>query len=421
MIKSAIIWPRKVMFCCLGITLISFAVPAQAADWPHYLGPTFNFKSERTSFDATSANRLWQTELETGMCSVTIVNGLLYTMGNDGTKENEDRAKDIVYCLDAGTGAIKWTFAYPCDLEPRLHPGGPSSTPTVHNGKVYTCSKFGHLHCLDAVTGAKIWEFSAEKFKPGGAWWGFAGSPTVMGDVVIYNIGERGLALNKNSGQVVWQSDEPVVAYATPWPLPSGLFSKPAIGLLTNAAFLVIDPATGKDIATYDKSWEEKSNCNAVTPYAIDGKIYLVHSAHGMARLSIDGTTLQQDWLSEEAKYPNEWFAFGTHVIHGDDIYFLTKDRRDEGTGLARIDAKTGARLSFSDQYLFGNLIGVGDKLIMLAEDGELIWGDLGEGEFVETFRQKILDGLCWANPVLLGDRLYARTAEGIVVCLLLK
>ncbi len=59
--------------------------------------------------------------------------------------------------------------------------------------------------------------------------------------------------------------------------------------------------------------------------------------------------------------------------------------------------------------------------MIMLSEKGELIWGELGEAAFRETHRQKILDGLCWSKPVLLGDFLYARSAEGDVVCLKLE
>ena len=59
--------------------------------------------------------------------------------------------------------------------------------------------------------------------------------------------------------------------------------------------------------------------------------------------------------------------------------------------------------------------------MIMLAENGDLIWGDLGDTGFKETYRTHSLDGLCWSNPVLLGDKLYARTAEGTVVCLQLK
>jgi outer membrane protein assembly factor BamB len=358
------------------------------------------------------------------MCSVTVADGLLYTMGNDGKKSDKDKskAKDSVYCLDAKTGDEKWTFDYQCVLKPNLHPGGPSCTPTIHQGKVYTISKEGHIYCLDAKTGEKVWEASALQYQPKGRWWGFAASPTVFGDVVVYNVGDKGLALNKNTGDVVWKSDDSVVAYATPRPLPAGMFSRPTVALFTNKDFLVLDPATGKPVATYARTWKETSNCNAITPYVHNGRIYLVHSKHGMARLSLAGDKFTQDWLSEDGKYANEWQAFNTHVIYGGDIYFLTKGRGSSGTGLNCVDAETGKREFFDEKYAFGNSLLAGNKMIMLSETGELIWGELGDASFKETYRKKILDGkYCWSNPVLLGDRLYARNAEGTVVCLELK
>jgi outer membrane protein assembly factor BamB len=392
-----------------------------AEDWPHYLGPNFDLQPSLREFTAQSATQVWDAKVTTGMCSVTIADGLLYTMGNDGTDENEENARDHVYCLDAATGREKWTFDYACLLLPRLHPGGPSSTPTVHQGKLYTLSKQGHIFCLDAKTGKKLWEASGEQYEAGRRWWGFAGSPTVIGDVVVYNIGDRGLGLNKDTGEVLWKSETSMVAYATPKPLPVSMFNRPAIAVLTNRDFLVLDPTTGKSIATYAKVWQEKSNCNAVTPYLHQGHIYLVHSAHGMSRLSLSGTEFAQDWLSEDAKYANEWFAFNTHVIHSDNIYFTTKARGSAGTGLLCVDAQTGRRKWLDDKYDFGNALGIGDMMIMLSENGELIWGKLTETAFEETHRQKILDGLCWAKPVLLGNHLYARDAQGTVVCLRLE
>ena len=403
------------------LTLVFSSGVNAAPDWPAYMGPNNDFQPELKEFTATAADEVWRVQLKTGMCSVTLADGLLYTMGNDGTKEDEDTAKDYVYCLDANTGKIIWTFDYPCKLDPRLHPGGPSSTPTIHEGKVYTLSKFGHIFCLDAKTGKKIWEASAEQYKPEKPWWGFAGSATIMGDAVIFNIGTKGMAFNKDSGKMLWKSDGNVVAYATPKPLPLDMFNRPAVAVFTNEDFHILDPATGKSLASYSKIPDEKSNCNAITPYIYNGGIYLNHSAYGMERLSLKGKMLIRDWLSEDGKYPNEWYAFNPQVIHNGNIYFLSRGRVKSDKGLHCVNAATGKRIWFDQSFEFGSLIGIGDKMIMLDEKGELIWGNLKDTKFRETYRKKILDGLCWALPVVVGDYLYARDAEGSVVCLKLK
>ena len=407
------------VFVCM---MMAFSLSVNASqDWPNYLGPDNDFQPQLKKFTATSAEEVWRVQLKTGMCSVTIADGLLYTMGNDGTKKDEDTAMDHVYCLDAKTGEMKWQFEYPCKLEPRLHPGGPSSTPTIHEGKVYTLSKFGQIFCLDAKTGKKIWEASAVQYKPEKPWWGFAGSPTIMGDAVIFNIGTKGMAFNKDTGELFWKSDGNVVAYATPKPLPINMFNRPAVAIFTDEGFYILDPATGESLATYTRTWEEKSNCNAITPYIYNGGIYLNHSAHGMARLTLKGNTLTQDWLSEEAKYPNEWYAFNPQVIYKGNIYFLSSGRVKADKGMHCVNADTGKRVWFDQSFDFGSLIGIGDKMIMLTENGELVWGDMIDTKFRESYRKKILEGLCWSVPVIIGDHLYARDAEGGVVCLKLK
>lgn len=119
----------------------------------------------------------------TGFSSIVVSNGRCYTMGNrDRNTITEAQAEkgpapnicgacspptrstdkgqqlDIVYCFDAETGKEIWRHIYPSPLEPKGYEGGPSATPTVADGKVYTISKDGKVFCLDASTGDVIWE-----------------------------------------------------------------------------------------------------------------------------------------------------------------------------------------------------------------------------------------------------------------------
>jgi len=394
---------------------------AAADDWPHYLGPNYDGKPTATSFSAKAATQVWKASVGTGCSSMTIVDGLLYTMGNDG-KKNRENQQDTVHCLDAATGKEVWTFAYPCKLEPRLYPGGPNATPTIDAGKVYTLGKLGHLYCLDARTGKKVWEASASDQNPKGGWWGYAGSPTVVGDVVLYNIGDKGLALNKNTGEVVWRSGRPAVGYATVLPLPEALLGRPAVVVQTNRDLHVLDPATGQPVATYERDWQEKSDCNGVTPYVEGNHLFVMFARHGLARFSFEGKALKQDWLSEAARYGEyNWYTFTRPVRHKGHVYCLARSKTPSETGLACVSMETGEQKWRNNSYRFGNCLGVADTLIMLDDQGALIWGAISPDGFQEAYRTKILDGLCWSCPALLGDRLYARDAQGAVVCLRLE
>ena len=119
---------------------------------------------------------------------------------------------------------------------------------------------------------------------------------------------------------------------------------------------------------------------------------------------------------SSERLYPESPQLRITIQTDRPNIFFLTKGRGSSGTGLNGVDAETGQRKFFDEQFDFGNSLMVGDMMIILSGKGELIWGE-GEAAFRETYRQKILDGLCWAKPFLIGNLLSTRNAEGTVVC----
>src|SRR5205085_411221 len=112
--------------------------------------------------------------------------------------------KDTVYCLDANSGKPVWTYSYPCSSGDY---GGPRATPTVSAGKVYVLSREGGTACLNAATGQVAWGNDlARTLRAAAPKWGFAGSPLLDGNLVIYNVGTAGAALNKDTGKLVWKS-----------------------------------------------------------------------------------------------------------------------------------------------------------------------------------------------------------------------
>jgi len=192
------------------VAALSVATIVRAADWPMYRGLDHTGISKETGwFDASAGVKIvWEKKIGKGFGTIAIGAGRAYAMGSDG-------AKDTVFCLDAKTGAKVWSFSYAAKLEPKLHEGGPSATPTIDGENVYTISKHGDVYCFSADKGKVQWTRKIKSKKPS---WGFSGSPLVSGDLLILNAGATGTALNKKTGRIVWSSGPGASGYATPVP-----------------------------------------------------------------------------------------------------------------------------------------------------------------------------------------------------------
>src|SRR5678815_4126798 len=136
----------KLGLCCLMIFSLSVCV---ADDWPQWRGPNrTGITDERilTNWPTDGPKVLWRASVGFGFSSVSIAHGRAFTMGNSGDQET-------IFCFDALTGKPIWQHAYPSKLGAVYHEGGPVSTPTVEEGRLYSISKWGDVFCLDAVKG----------------------------------------------------------------------------------------------------------------------------------------------------------------------------------------------------------------------------------------------------------------------------
>ena len=121
--------------------------------------------------------------------------------------------RDVLRVLDLKTGQAIWEQSYDSG---RFRGGyaGSRSTPTVDADRVYTVGVNGQIYCFDVGSKKVIWnkslrnDFGAE---PGD--WGFAQSPLLVDDKLIVSAagGDNGLiALNKDTGAVIWNSGVPI-------------------------------------------------------------------------------------------------------------------------------------------------------------------------------------------------------------------
>ena len=172
----------------------------QAADWPNWRGPDYNGISQETDWfekwGSSGPKQLWDASVGTGFATVSVADGRVFTMGH---KSN----RDTVYALEEATGDILWRHSYSEALGDGQYDGGPNTTPTVDSEYVYTLSKTGKAFCLEASTGDEVWNKDLKKlYSVTTPNWGFASSPLIHGDKVVYNVGSQGIALNKKTGSL---------------------------------------------------------------------------------------------------------------------------------------------------------------------------------------------------------------------------
>lgn len=380
----------------------------EAVDWPNWRGPDHNGISKESAWRKTFAEEgpkvLWKTNVGTGFSSVSVVDGRLYTMGHVGDD-------DIVYCFNANTGEEIWRDSYPCALVDNLHEGGPAATPTVHDGRVYTVSKEGHLNCYEATSGNKLWSQELQKLlgveMPT---WGFSCSPRVVGELLIVEAG-RTCALNRESGELAWKTEAYRPGYGSPALMRRG--DEDLVVVLNNDYLMVVRLSDGTEVAKH--KWETDYATTSITPIVVDDTIFISTGYNrGCIRMKLVDDKL-------ERMYQNKVMSnhMANCVLWEGHLYgFDGNSHNSRNVKLKCMDFETGKE-KWSERGLgCGSLMMADGKLIALGDAGDLVIATASPEKFEPLAKAKVLEGRCWTVPVLSGGAIYCRNAAGDLVAL---
>lgn len=359
-----------------------------AADWPFYRGPNRNGVAD-VKFEPVEdePERLWKVEIgDIGHhgCPV-IVDGKVYIVGGY-------RGADFyLHCLDAETGEEIW----------KAKTGGGHGTPAVADGKVYTIGNNRIARCNDAETGEQIWETQQLPAPDGNQ--SVSGSPLIWEDLVIFNFAD-GCALNRETGEVVWLHSG-LHGLATPV-----LFKhegKPAVAIFVSDRVVARDPRSGEEI--WSIPWPTDPGNNACDPVFIenDTKVFLC-TRYGMGRAlwDVSGGEPKQLWFHEQGAHT---YASGLWL---DGSLYAFADK------LVRLDLESGELIW--DKWKSpraDSVLVLGDKFVLVTEQGEMIVGEPTAAAFVEEFRAQIHRPQSRNVPAYWEGKLYVRNHEGEVIC----
>ena len=414
--RFAILWPALIAALATGAcrsatrTAPSAASATADQDWYQWRGPNRDGVSRETGWTSTwpadGPRRQWQVSVGYGLSSVSIRDGRLYTMGNNN-------GQDTIFCLDAESGQTLWTHKYPSRRLPLQFQGGPTATPSVVGGRVYTFSRAGIVHCLEAKTGRVVWSENLQKMtgaqRPN---WGYSSSPLVHGDLIILNIGRSGVAVDAASGKLVWKSAPDKPGFSTPTPFRQD--GRDAVAIFGSKALWAVRAADGKVL--WQVPWPTNFGENISDPISVGDKLYF-SSAHGRgaALLQLRDGDPRVIWKNEK---------FGNHVDTAVlwDGYLYGFDGRinRRGGSLNCVDFETG-ETQWTVPDFKGSLNLADGKLLILTLKGTLIIAEATPEAYKPIATAKVLDGQCWTPPVLCRGRLFCRSGEGDLLCLDLR
>jgi outer membrane protein assembly factor BamB len=397
-------------FCLLLAWLVveTGRTTPQALDWPQWRGPNQDGISLETGWfagwPAAGPEPAWSAQVGIGFSSVSVVQGKVFTMGNRNDV-------DTVFCLDAATGQVIWSHSYPCPLQARFYEGGPSATPTVDDGRVFTFSKKGHLFAFAVGDGEVLWSRDLrEELKLDLPEWSFAGSPLVHGDLIILNAGSAGTAVHRDTGEIVWTSGRTRSGYATP--VAFEFKGKPAVAIFSAKSLVAVEPETGRVL--WEHPWESPRDINASDPIISGDKVFISsESGSALLRMRDDGVTVVWQHRNIMRNY------FNPSVLMGGYLYGIDGTTH-RPTALTCLDFNTG-EVQWSEPNFGSGALMAADAKLLILDRGELIIVRASPDSFTALARTQVLGGKCWTVPVLSDGAIYCRNAAGLLVCVALS
>jgi len=381
----------------------SASVDKNQAEWTGFRGLNRDSRayglSIETDWNTSPPVELWRWPIGGGCSSFSIHGKLFYTQEQNGELE-------IVSCYNLSTGEPVWMHRDSARFYDQHVGVGPRSTPTLHNGFVYTLGATGILNALNAENGQVIWSRNAASdtdTKDSG--WGYASSPLVVDSFVIVAAIGKLAAYDLATGETQWIGTDGGDSYSSPHLMTINGVKQ--VVLMSATGAISVQAVDGKVL--WEHKWPKETRI--VQPaLAENGDLVISASERkGMRRLAVkiaNGEwTVEELWTSTSIRTD-----FNDFVIHKGCVFGF------DGPNIACFDASDGSRKWRGGRY-GGQLLLLADQdlLLMLSEKGELVLVEAKPEKFTELAKIPAIEGKTWNHPALAGDILLVRNTKEMV------
>lgn len=423
------------MAAAMGVTSLA------AADWPYWRGPKFDGTAEASGLPdgwdpegGEGSNLLWKREDIGGPCTPIAMNGRIYTIQR--AEPATDREGERVVCLDAATGETIWENRYNVWLSdvPAERIGWSSVVGDPETGNVYALGACDIFQCMDGETGETLWSIPLhEQFGMLSTYGGRTNFPVIHEDLVIIsgiiiNWGDsakpnhRLIAMNKETGEIVWFSGTRDLPYDTTYSAPSLVTIDGQRQLVIGAgdgAVWGFQPRTGKPLWHYDLS----RRGIFATPLVVGNRVFASHSEENVAPnnnvmgavvgLEVSGvgddTSVKELWKQMEVVS-----GYSEPVLVGKYLYLV-----DDRCKMWIFDAETGEavveRKSFVGSRQRSALLYADSKIYVLTENGRwAVVEPTEDGDFEVLNKGRVRNTGFAGSPIVADGRLYFPSTTGL-------
>ena len=385
-------------------------------DFPRFLGANADSRVTNVQLDpdweTNPPQQLWSREIGAGWSAFAAVNGYAVTLEQRGPWE-------LITCYRVGDGQPVWSHRVESRHATVMGFVGPRSTPTIAEGLVFAMGANGIFRCLNS-DGSEKWvrdlfkDYGMSMEEAGKAVaWGRANSPLVVRQHVVIPIGGiRGgecvglIAMDRETGETVWEGGRYQASYASPVLL--NIDGVEQIVSVNENFVSGHDKDTGETL--WEHPWEGRSdmNANVSQPMAVDESHLWLSKGYGkgseLVELTHDDNGLwdvEVVWAERVMKTKFSNVAFSDGYAYG----------LDDGI-LSCVEVDTGQRMWKRGRYQYGQILLVGDYLLVMSEEGDLALVETNPDEYRELHRIKALEGQTWNTMCLYGDKLLVRNSE---------
>jgi outer membrane protein assembly factor BamB len=422
-------------------------IELQAGDWPGFRGAARDGRLTgvriATDWDKTPPKELWRRRVGPGWSSFAVIGDRLFTQEQRGDDE-------LVVCYDATTGAERWAHRDATRFNEVVAGPGPRGTPTFDQGNLYCLGASGHLNCLDAATGAVRWSrdiladsggsnpktadskdseaknagsksSDSSSSESGGAdakaadaktnlpTWGYCSSPLVADGIVsVFAGGPSGksvLGYHADSGKLAWSAGDGQLSYASTQLATIG--GAEQLLMVTDTGLMAFRPRTGELL--WQHQWPTEKVPRIVQPLVLGETDVLIGTGMGVGTRRISVGTADEQWPVKELwttktfrPYFNDQVAHGDHLFGFDGNLLMCVSLADGRTSWRTRGYGNGEMLLLVDQGL----------LLVLSETGEVALVMAQPDRYQEIARFKAIEGKTWNHPVVAHGKLFVRNGE---------